>query len=895
MPTYIESSNCKGLRPTGIIGARHNMRPEIVGRLIKDRHVARYIIAPKGYGRSSIAFEYAQLVFAFKNVFWLRCSSPCFIRDLDGRKIKDEIQNCDPSFKLVVFDDVPVMDQERSRSFNELVDELLAAECEVIAISTPAADSFSSLQLDKILLKGSDLLLSTEEIDLECLRGNLPNSANERYPASLSAPSQIWGKKESFNIVSGMAAEDLPLEIKQAMFSILVLGKGKIEDLSPIFFDHQAEEVLEYLSLRYPILGIDLADSEFDAADIPIDTLKRSFHQMMDITAQDRSNPMVTLIGYLARTLVESESCVRAIELVTSLLNVDEASVWLTEYGFLLLAKGYVFNVWKSSEAYSRALSDAPGELLFLRAFGRWLFGEGSAALRICRALMDKGNTLSGSNLHVSLSMLLMEAELSEQINDATVKTLKAELKKAEELHLSGSQLQNGVDQGVWPNWKTIGKIALRTLSNETGFSECDQRIQAIMDKNIKDQDVADIEGADVDRDRSEEGSRIATVLFTIMLMSTLFKCKNDLTYEERDSYLQSMCALHSAIPKTETHDMGFLRGAAASSLLDAVMSMGAEYTVGDRRSLIEDARYYQKTLNSEKSKYFVFLEKNQQERDRFSLTNTDSEISLTLKRSSQERIRATIPTLFITLFGGFSAKSKDEGYQLRRITRAKSKKALALLAISKGNEVNKEQIGKLLWPESDRIVANRNFYVVWADLKKNLSVNGSCPYLIKSHVGYKLDMRHVSIDLDDFDDLCRRLLFGKDDMSEWEVLYEKATGNFSGEILPEFVADRDFKDIRDRCSMQLVDGLVAASMRMLNAGENRGAVWFAREALRHDDLREDVYKTLIRSYIATEQRAAALDAYFQCRNRLRDELGIDPSPSIVELYRSIIEAEEKM
>lgn len=267
----------------------------------------------------------------------------------------------------------------------------------------------------------------------------------------------------------------------------------------------------------------------------------------------------------------------------------------------------------------------------------------------------------------------------------------------------------------------------------------------------------------------------------------------------------------------------------------------------------------------------------------------------MTHKQSSQEYVRATVPTLFIGLFGGFSAKTKDEDHALGRITRAKSKKALSLLAVSKGNEVSKERMGNLLWPDADQATANRNFYVVWGDLKKNLSINGSCPYLIKSHVGYKLDTRHVSIDLEGFDDLCRRLLFGKDDMSEWEILYEKATGIYSAEILPEFIDDDDFKDVRSRCSMQLVDGLVSASMRMLDAGENRGAVWFAREALRHDDLREDVYKILIQSYIATEQRAAALDAYFQCRNRLRDELGIDPSPSIVELYRSIIEVEEKM
>ena len=40
-------------------------------------------------------------------------------------------------------------------------------------------------------------------------------------------------------------------------------------------------------------------------------------------------------------------------------------------------------------------------------------------------------------------------------------------------------------------------------------------------------------------------------------------------------------------------------------------------------------------------------------------------------------------------------------------------------------------------------------------------------------------------------------------------------------------------------------------------------------------------------------QRAAAIDTYISCRRYLAEELGIDPSPSIVALYRSAVEAEE--
>ena len=44
---------------------------------------------------------------------------------------------------------------------------------------------------------------------------------------------------------------------------------------------------------------------------------------------------------------------------------------------------------------------------------------------------------------------------------------------------------------------------------------------------------------------------------------------------------------------------------------------------------------------------------------------------------------------------------------------------------------------------------------------------------------------------------------------------------------------------------------------------------------------------------ISSNQRGGALETYFTCRRFLSEELGIDPSMKVMELYRSIIECEE--
>ena len=99
---------------------------------------------------------------------------------------------------------------------------------------------------------------------------------------------------------------------------------------------------------------------------------------------------------------------------------------------------------------------------------------------------------------------------------------------------------------------------------------------------------------------------------------------------------------------------------------------------------------------------------------------------------------------------------------------------------------------------------------------------------------------------------------------------------------------------MRESCRDRLVDALVSASSQLVSAGEVRGGLWFAREALRHDKSREDSYAALMEAQIAAGQRAAALETYFACRRYLASELGIDPSLHTVRLYRAIIETEEE-
>lgn len=146
--------------------------------------------------------------------------------------------------------------------------------------------------------------------------------------------------------------------------------------------------------------------------------------------------------------------------------------------------------------------------------------------------------------------------------------------------------------------------------------------------------------------------------------------------------------------------------------------------------------------------------------------------------------------------------------------------------------------------------------------------------------------------DLDEFEELIRCLLFGPADDMAWERAIATIQGSFGSVLLPTERKCEAIVVFRDRLDAEFVDGLVAASRRLLVRGELQGALWLAREAFQRDAGREDAAAALMRAQMATDQRSAAVQTFFACRDRLSRTLGLDPSPALAALYRQLLEGE---
>ena len=217
MTRFVYQSACRGQRPARVQAPRYHSRPTRVALLARERRRARFLVAPHGFGKAMLAAEYAETMFGFRHVFWINAASPCFLRDLDEGSLAADLETVDEKTALVVFADVPLLDEERAGRFAALVGNLMAAHIEVVATTTPGCDSASGLVPDALVVDGSLLLVD----EGECAAGSLPEEPAARVACL------VWAADGPSFLAEGCAHEELPADLRAALWAMLVMGDRK--------------------------------------------------------------------------------------------------------------------------------------------------------------------------------------------------------------------------------------------------------------------------------------------------------------------------------------------------------------------------------------------------------------------------------------------------------------------------------------------------------------------------------------------------------------------------------------------------------------------------------------------------------------------------------------------
>lgn len=870
MASFIEACKCNGVRPAGIVGHRFTSRPNIVGRLLRDRRVARFIVAPAGYGKSTTAYEYASIMFGFKGTFWIDCTSPCFLRDLDAGTLAASLSRCDAAARLIVCEDVPCLDTQRAAAFSSLLDEMLARDAEVIVTCAPSADTFTQLQRDRMVLEASDLLLADEELG-ERAAGRYGDRDSGGMPDPLRAPCLQWADDGAKLLIGGVIGEELPQEVMLAMFALLALGKGGLDDIQAFLPESRAQEACSIIAAGYPFFGVDSRASSYAALELTVDQLAEAFGRR---TAQFASacahGDKDVLACRLADMLMERSRASRACELVRAFASKPAAAAWLVRSAERLLRDGEPYPLCVLHDAVRRGTSGMADQLWLCKAWALYAMGDMEAASTAAKRVLRAG---SAADARKAQALCLLIAAGDVEAAQRGAQRLEPLLERAQ----CSDEGQDGAV--LRPEAREMLRFLL-TLQRRGALALPDWLALCA-------------------RSDARSGMRDVLLICAAACLDALAQGWYEDSEEEQGRAclevlggVEQLCRFCCACLEESPADAGWFVVHAAQRAVDAA-ERGA---VTSELALSEPAaaalRRMRMRLGEQRERYGASLRQAQAKKRAYNMTHPDP-LRADAEGSAHSMPDPSVPTLTVNLFGGMEVRIGGKLLDPAKLSRMKVKTLLAVLVINRGREVPRQRLAEILWPESDFDAYRRNFYSLWSQLKRSLTVAESCPYLIRSQVGCSIDARLVASDVYGYEQICRSLLFGVDDSGDWERLYSSVSNEYAGQLMPCEGDNPTIVSLRDHYHAQMVDGLIATSARLIQVGEPRGALWFAREAARREPKREDVYISLMEAQMASDQRSAALGTYFECRKFLSEDLGIDPSAHLVSLYRSIIETED--
>ncbi|MBV9282462.1 MAG: AAA family ATPase, partial [Chloroflexi bacterium] len=236
--------------------------------------------------------------------------------------------------------------------------------------------------------------------------------------------------------------------------------------------------------------------------------------------------------------------------------------------------------------------------------------------------------------------------------------------------------------------------------------------------------------------------------------------------------------------------------------------------------------------------------------------------------------------------------EAPDVRFDGRRLT-FPTRKTLALLIYLavEGGPQRRDSLAVLLWPDSDEEHARRSLRITLTFLRAVMREAGGDRWLTADRDTVELAGSPFALDLDV---LCRGYESarrpGGPDVPALPAASQVYRGDFlAGFSLPDAPEFDTWVSLQRELSYRRAETVFERLTQTLaDAGDLAAAIEAAARRLAHDPLSEGAYRSLMRLYLAADNRGAALQAYHACRRMLADELGAEPSPETEALAARI-------
>lgn len=861
MSRFVQQSACAGKRPSGVAPDRLRSRPRLLSRLLSDRTAPRLIAAPPGFGKATLAFEYASVMFQFEHVFWVRGSSPCFLRDLDAAALAEAILAADDEAALAVFVDLPALDEARSRAFAKEAERLLGKGCEVVATMS-RFDVAEKLFERSVTVRPEEMMVTGEEMEDDAgeALGERAVGLAERIPALR------WGSATPGQVMHEASQMGLSPDEELALWAMTVLARGSLADLAALFGARRAETLWRVLGVCCPHFGILADEGRFTALSVPLEEVRA--------LARQRIQPLAEACGLagrekvveiLADCLMERGECRRAARAVALLAHRQAHGQWLAKRGWEALWSGAAVEVCALCDSATRAQVDNRVDMNALAAWA-WAQREDRA-----RAVSFARRSLA-SPQRTPKTILAAALSAWDVGNAVTRRAMEGEI-----IACLGT-LASADDVAQKPGMAELVGVAEVAMAPERG-EDC-LEVWAACFSGIEGWGA----GSRVDLERRLLG--VAAVLEG-MEESGAFANGADVAVAGRPELVRLAACSHRALEALASRGSGLGFGA-----FRAAAALDREAAVLDGLGIPRLPDIVAAALGA------AHVERGRARALQKSRVRDGAAASFDFPVSSEAVcgnapmvvLQETVEPLRVRLFGPMRVAIGRTDITGQFENRPKTRLLLALLVLHRRRELGRDQLVSMLWPAADLRTGAKSFYRIWGDLRSVLSRGGECPYLVRSRYGCRLDSSLVESDLDEFEALVRCLLFGPQDDLAWEQAVLTVKGSFGSVLLPSERSNSVIDLFRDRFDCELLDALITASRRLMDQGDFQGSLWLAREAFQRDAGREDACAALMRAQVSTGQRGAAVQTFFRCRDHLARTLGLDPSPALEALYRQLLD-----
>jgi DNA-binding SARP family transcriptional activator len=241
-----------------------------------------------------------------------------------------------------------------------------------------------------------------------------------------------------------------------------------------------------------------------------------------------------------------------------------------------------------------------------------------------------------------------------------------------------------------------------------------------------------------------------------------------------------------------------------------------------------------------------------------------------------------------IRLLGRFSARRDGEEIAPGAFCGRLVRRLIRMLASRPGEFASRDVLTEALWPVRSPADPSANLTVLVNRARRAL---GDPAVIVTGPGGYSFATEGCRVDATEF---LTGVAAGRDHLvagRAWAALevLRAALDRWGGEPLPEDAYEDWAQEYRTRLSLAYVDALENAASAALVARKPRQAVLFAELAVRREPLREAAHLLLVRALAAAGDTAGALVAFDTLRHRLREDLGLDPSPEAFELQMHIL------